>query len=198
MKNLLLVCYALFFSLVGKAQIDKGNTLLGGSIGFGISSANLYDYSYNYGSNIQPNFQFAYAKNRTVGFGFDVTYNLQKSDESESRQELFAIAPSISFNQYHTLKGNLGWLLQESAGVGFSSQSNTTNGQTVKSGGTSVFGVVTPGLYYVVGEKKHWLLQASFGNVGLSYFDQADSDFSRLNFNFNLFQSYRLGFAYIF
>jgi hypothetical protein len=59
-------------------------------------------------------------------------------------------------------------LLQEFAGVGLSSSENRNGTDVQKVNGTSIFGGITPGLYYVVGEKKNWLLQANVGNLGAS------------------------------
>jgi hypothetical protein len=195
-KSLLLSCVA-FVSLSLQAQIEKGNTLLGGSFGFGTNqSGQQFGSSSN--SNIQPYIQFAYKANRTIGFGLDFYYSSNQANEGQNKQENFSLAPAINFTQYHPIKGNFGWLLQEYAGVGLNS-TKITNGTDIQKGNsTSVFAGITPGIYYAVGEKRNWLLQANVGNLGASYNKQSNADNSTFSVHTNLFQSYRFGFAYIF
>lgn len=196
MKKLLLICFTLP-ALFSMAQIEKGNTLLGGSFGFGTNQSSQ-QFSSSSNSNVQPYIQFAYKANRTVGFGLDVNYSSNRSNNGQNKQNSFSIAPAINFTQYHPIKGNFGWLLQEYAGVGLSSSKNDNGTVTQKVNGTSVFAGITPGLYYAVGEKKNWLLQANIGNLGASYYKQSNADYSTFNVNMDLFQSYRFGFAHIF
>jgi hypothetical protein len=196
MKKILPVIFSLF-ALNGFAQIDKGNTLLGGSFGFG-TQQNVPNISSNANSNLQPFIQFGYKPNRTIGFGLDLNYTSNKSDDNNSRNEQFSIAPSINFTQYHPLKGNFGWFLQEYVGMGFY-QSKADNGTiTQKASSTAVFGGLTPGIYFTAGEKKNWLLMANVGSLGAGYSKQSNADYETWSVNTSLFQSYRFGFAYIF
>lgn len=197
MKQSLLFSALAFMAFTASAQIEKKNVLLGGSLGFG-NNASTNQFSSGSNSNIQPYIQFAYNKNRTIGFGLDFSYSSNKSNEGENKQENFALAPQVGFSQFHPIKGNFGWVLQEYVGASFQSNTSQNGSETNKVNGTSVFAGITPGLYYVVGEKKNWLLQANVGNLGGSYYKQSNADYSTWNFNTNLFQSYRFGFAYIF
>ncbi len=197
MKKSLLFAFAGVIALSAGAQIEKKDVLLGGSFGIG-NSTGTNQSSSSSNSNIQPYVQFAYKKNRTIGFGLDFTFLSNQSNEGENKQEYFALAPNIGFNQFHPIKGNFGWVLQEYAGASFHSNTSKNGSETTKIKGTSVFAGITPGLYYVVGERKNWLLQANVGNLGGSYYKQSNADYSTWSFHTNLFQSYRFGFAYIF
>ncbi len=190
---------AIFTLIVMNAfgQIDKGNTLLGGSFGFGTQQS-VPNISSNSNSNLQPLIQFGYKKNRTIGFGLGLNFTSNKSDDNNSKSEQFSIAPSINFTQYHPLKGNFGWSLQEFVGMGFYQNKSTSGANTQKFSSTSVFGGITPGIYYAIGEKKNWLLTADVGSLGASYSKQSNADYETWSLNMSLFQSYRFGFAYIF
>ena len=196
MKKILPFIFSLF-TLNAFSQIDKGNTLLGGSFGFG-TQQNVPNISSNANSNLQPFIQFGYKPNRTIGFGLDLNYTSNKSDDNNSKSDQFSIAPSVNFTQYHPLKGNFGWFLQEFAGMGFYSTKSHNGSTTVKAKSTSVFAGLTPGIYYAAGEKKNWLLTANVGSLGASYLKQSNADYETWSVNTSLFQSYRFGFAYIF
>ncbi len=186
----------IFLTLNVFAQIDKGNTLLGGNFGFGTQQFNPGQQS-STNSNLQPFIQFGYKANRTIGFGLDLSYHTNSGNDNQSKNRQFYFAPSVLFTQYHPLKGNFGWLLQENVGVGISSSRNENGNVVVKNNSTSVFGGMSPGVYYAAGEKKQWLLQATVGNVGLAY-SKNSQDFENWSFNTSLFQYYRFGFAYVF
>ena len=197
MKKSLLLTVLSFLGFASFAQIEKKNLLLGGSFGIG-SNTSTQQFSSSSNSNIQPYIQFAYNKNRTIGFGLDFSFYSNKSNEGENKQEYFGLAPHVSISQFHPIKGNFGWMLQEYAGASFQSSASRNGTDTVKTNGTAVFAGITPGLYYAVGERKNWLLQVNVGNLGGSYYKQSNADYSTWSFNTNLFQSYRFGFAYIF
>ena len=184
-------------TMIAQAQIEKKDVLLGGSFGFGGSSqGNTIGSGSN--SNLQPFIQFAYKQNRTIGFGIDMYQFSNRANNGTNKQSSFSISPSVNFNQYHPLKGNFGWVLQEYVGATFFSSKNSNGSTTVRSNSTGVVAGIIPGLYYMAGEKKNWLLQANVGGLGASYSKFNNTDHSSLNFNANLFQSYRFGFAYVF
>jgi hypothetical protein len=196
MKKILPVIFSLF-ALNGFAQIDKGSTLLGGSFGFG-TQQHVPIISSNSNGNLQPFIQFGYNKNRTIGFGLDMNFSSNKNDNNNSKSDQFSIAPTVNLTQYHPLKGNFGWFLQEYVGMGFYSVKNFSGTDTQKSNSVSVFAGLTPGIYYSAGEKKNWLLTANVGSVGASYSKQSNADYKTWTVNMSLFQSFRFGFAYVF
>jgi len=195
MKKIFLLPLSIF-CLKSFAQIDKGRTLFGGSFNFDIQQSNPVLQS-NTNSNLQPFIQFAYKNNRTVGFGLDLGYNTSKSGNGQLKNRQFYIGPSVQFTQYFPLKGNFGWLLQEAVGYGYF-KSRSENGNVItRVSSSSISGIVSPGVYFAAGNKKQWLLQATFGNVGLVYSKNSE-DLENLSFSTSLFQHYRFGFAYIF
>ncbi|TAD81624.1 MAG: hypothetical protein EAY75_17445, partial [Bacteroidetes bacterium] len=80
--------------------------------------------------------------------------------------------------------------------LGFSQFKNTNSTNSVKTISTTVFGGITPGIYYAIGEKKNWLLTANVGNLGVRYSKGSNNEGWAVNTS--LFQSYQFGFAYIF
>lgn len=196
MKKFLPAIFTLF-ALTGFAQIEKGNTLPGGSFGFGTQQS-VPNVSSNANSNLQPFIQFGYKKNRTIGFGLDLNFTSIKSDDNNTKSDQFSVAPAVNFTQYHPLKGNFGWFLQEFAGMGFYSTKSDNGTETQEANSTSVFAGLTPGIYYAAGEKKNWLITANVGSLGAAYAKQSNADYETWTVNTSLFQSYRFGFAYIF
>jgi hypothetical protein len=197
MKKLFLSIALPSMVLVSFAQINKGNTLLGGNLGFNFQQySNPNTNSNGSNTNIQPFIQFAYKANRTIGFGFDFSYQSNSSNDGQFKTQQFGLSPSVNLTQYHPIKGNFGWWLQQRVGAGFYN-SNQVNGSTeVKNKSNSVFANITPGIYYAAGEKKQWLLQASVGGLGGSFTKTDESE--AWGVYTNLFQYYQFGFAYIF
>ena len=195
MKKSILPLIACLLVASAHAQISKGDKLLGGSFGI-----NYNQSSPNTGSgsntNIQPSFKFAYKTNRTIGFSFDMNYWSQKSDDGKSENNQFSLAPMLNFTQYYPIKGNFGWWLNEGVGMSFSNSKSLSNGTESKSKGTSVFATVDPGLYYMVGANKQWMLHGSVGGIGGYYRDANGS--TSWGINMRLFTYYQFGFAYVF
>jgi lipopolysaccharide assembly outer membrane protein LptD (OstA) len=109
MKKLLLSFAMPWVAFISFAQINKGNTLLGGNLSFNFQQQN-YQLSSSYSNtNVQPYIQFAYKANRTIGFGLDFTYNSTSNNDGQNKTQTFSIGPSVSFTQYHPIKGNFGW-----------------------------------------------------------------------------------------
>lgn len=178
------------------AQVNKGNVLLGGHAGiyFGTSQPNLQSQT---NSNLSPSLQFGYATNRMVGLSLDMAWQQSKGNDGASRSNQFSLAPTVQFTQLHPLKGNLGWWLQQSVGMGLyrTKQVNASAEQTSSS--TSVFAALTPGVYYAAGERKQWLLTASVGHLNVSHTWQGQSDFTTTAIGTSLFRSFQFGFAYV-
>lgn len=194
MKKILLFSALTSFGFAAMAQIDKGNTLLGGNLGVYLYQTGQNNSGSN--STLQPFVQFAYKNNRTFGFTFDMYYSSSNANDGQNKSQNFSFAPSINFTQYYPIKGSFGWWLQEDAGVRFSNSRNVSQGTEQKSDATTVFANVTPGLFYAIGEKKNWLLTTSVGGIGGSY--SGSNGVDTWSFGTSLFQYYRFGFAYIF
>ena len=184
------VCIAFF----AQAQIEKKDVLLGGNLGVSYNQHSPNNFSSN--SNIQPFVQFAYKNNRTVGFSFDVSYSSQKSNNGNNESQQFSFGPALNFTQYHPIKGAFGWWLAEEVGARFINSKFVSGGNEQTSDATTVSLNVTPGLYYTLGEKKNWLVQASVGGIGASYSE--GNGVENWGFGTSLFQYYRFGFGYIF
>ncbi len=196
MKKLVLFFALPCMALVSFAQIDKGNTLLGGNLGFNFQQNGSNPGNNGSNSNIQPYIQFAYKANRTIGFGLDFSYQSNSSGDGQFKTQQLGLSPSVSLSQYHPLKGNFGWWLQEKVGAGFYNSKQVNGSNEIKNESTSFFANITPGIFYAAGDKKQWLLHASVGGVGGSFSNSNDSE--SWGVYTNLFQYYQLGFAYVF
>jgi hypothetical protein len=196
MKKILLSVALQLAAMVSFAQIEKGNTLLGGQMGFNFQQTNSNAINNGSNTNIQPFIQFAYKTNRTIGFGLDFNFSSNSSNDGQNKNRQFSLSPSINLTQYHALKGNFGWWLMQRVGVGFYNSKQVTGENEFKSDFTTIFANISPGLYYATGEKKQWLLQASVGGLGGSF--SSSNGTESWGVYTNLFQYYQFGFAYIF
>jgi hypothetical protein len=196
MKKLLLSLALPCLVFISFAQINKGNTLLGGNLGINFQQQNNQVSNSSSNTNVQPYIQFAYKANRTIGFGLDFSYHSNSDNDGLFTSQTFSLAPSVSLTQYHPLKGNFGWWLQERAGVAFYNNKQTNGSTDTKSKYTSVVGNITPGVYYAAGSAQQWLLHASVGGLGGSFAKSGGSE--SWGIYTNLFQYYQVGFAYVF
>jgi len=194
MKKLNCTLLGLISLGIVQAQIEKGNVLLGGNFGINFQQYNNNERFSN--SNLQPFVQFAYKKNRTIGFNMDLSFNSQTNAGGMNKAQSFNFGPAIQFTQFHPIKGAFGWWLQQEVGARFANNKNSNGTDEVTSKSTTVFTNVTPGIYYAVGEKRNWLLTTSVGGLYANYSGSNGAD--NWGVGTNLFQFYRFGFAYVF
>lgn len=191
MKLLLLTIFGLS-SLFSFGQIRKSDFLLGGSAGFGYNNQTGNGYS---NSNLSPVVQFAYKENRTLGFSFGLDY--LSSSNSINKQQVFSLSPEFQLNQYHPIKGKLGWYLSEYIGSNFSSSvtEDVASGQKTESNYTTVYLGITPGMYFSPDAASRWLLFASLGGANVSY-GIRKGDSGNWSAQLSLFQRFEFGFVY--
>lgn len=177
------------------AQVKKKDILMGANAGFHFWNEQRSSFS-QLNSNLNPNFQWAYADKRTLGINFN--FGWSQSVSGSTTQNSFSISPSLQLTQWHPIKDRLGWLLQQYAGFGIVDHS--VRGTSINNfTDYQFFGGVTPALYYVVGTREQWILTASLGgfNIAHGWTKQTNQENQRrTSVGLSIFQSFQFGFMY--
>ena len=167
MKKKILLSLAIIVSSVFslKAQVDKGDWLLGGSFGFNSANSNS-NYSTS-NANFAPNIGVAIGKNSVIGLGFGLAYS-----SNSVQQSILNFSSSVFYKKYFVLKNKLGYYLQLRGGILLATNKFTyidSSGSTMKVNYKSYSCSVgiTPGIYYQVAPRI--LLTADVGGLGYAY-----------------------------
>lgn len=187
MKNKILLSLAIivssFYSL--KAQIDKGDWLLGGSFGFNSTNAyvnNSNSYT-NSNGNFEPNVGVAIGKNSLIGLGFGLSYSTNSSHQSS-----LGFSSDLFYKKYFVIRNKMGCYLQLQGGILLETSKYTvidSSGSSLKSNYKSYFYTagITPGIYYEVAPRI--LLTANVGGLGYEYSNNGSGSWSSyLNVSF--------------
>jgi hypothetical protein len=197
----------LFFSILSLfacnvlfAQVEKGNLLLGGSLGFntGNSSQGVNTNSTsNFG--ISPRISLGIGQNSILGTNFSYSNFRNKNEESASKYSTNSIMAGLYWKKMFSIKGNLGWYGQLGASY-VQQKTKTTNymGNDVVSKSRGISTGVVPGLYYAV--TPSFVVNVDFG--GVSYYngknkDLGNEDTITENLSVSLFQQFTIGFDVI-
>jgi len=195
MKKKILLLLAIIVSSVFslKAQVDKGDWLLGGAFGF--NSANLNANSYtSSNANFTPDIGVAIGKNSVIGLGFGLNYSSNSEQESS-----LDFSSDLFYKKYFVVKNKLGYYLQLHGGILLATSKFTSadsSGGIVKTNYKSdnySFGI-TPGIYYEVAPRL--LLTADVGGLGYTYSNNGSSSRSS-NFNMSFLISFTFGIDFI-
>jgi hypothetical protein len=178
------------FSL--KAQIEKGNLLLGGS--FGLNSNNSNPTYTTSNANITPHIGLGIGKNSVIGLGFGFSYS-----SNSGMQSNLDLSTNIFYKKYFVIKNKLGYYLQLHGGVTVSTSKYTVIDSSGNANKTSYkeysysLGII-PGIYYEVAP---WiLLTADVGGLGYVYSNNGGRNWSS-NFNVGFFNSFTFGVEFI-
>jgi hypothetical protein len=194
MKKKILLSLAVIVSSVFslKAQIDKGDWILGGS--FGLNSANSNSNYSTSNANFAPNIGLAIGRNSVIGLGFGLAYS-----SNSVQQSFLSFSSSVFYKKYFIIKNKLGYYLQLHGGILF--ETNKFNAID-SSGNTSkiryksyVYNVgITPGIYYEVAPRI--LLTADVGGLGYAYSNGGSGNWSS-NFNLSFLNSFTFGVDFV-
>ncbi|HTQ28976.1 MAG TPA: hypothetical protein VMI35_12645 [Puia sp.] len=190
-KTLLTLILLLAITLQTVAQIQKGDLLLGGTVGFNNGSYPASSYS---NAGISPHIAMAVSNQAAIGFGIGANYSA-----TENAEKSVGISGSVFYRKYFLIKDKLGWYLHTSATLGWSKDeqsfldsTGTTYTKTYTNSQNYTLSV-TPGLYYQVTPSV--LLNADFGGVGGSYSNSGDG--WSYNIFVNFFQNFLFGVDFI-
>ncbi len=200
-KILLIVCSVFFFANVTKAQVQKDNWLLGGTLGFNSNNGNGTNQASfsTSNTNIAPHIGFAVGNNSVVGLNFSANFQTTNGGFHS-----WSFVPNVFFKHFFQVKNRFGLYGQLSGGAGWSrSEFQTTDpvtGSLTKSHvTTSLYNVgLVPGVYFAV--TPGILIDADFGGINYNYSHYKDFNGGTVNtsnFNFNLLSSFTFGVDFI-
>ena len=192
-KILLLIGISICLTLASEAQFQKGDWLLGGTLGFNAANSSPGSKTSS-NTNIAPHIGLSIGKHAVIGFDFSFSY----SSGSSSLSNLF-FSSYVFYRRYFVLKNKLGWYLQFNGGVGWSKDEYNvydSAGNTSKTISRSqIYNLgITPGLYYQVAPRI--LLNADVGQLAY-YYSNDGGGYSSSNLSFNFFNSYTFGVDFI-
>lgn len=202
-KMIVMAALALFGTQFAKAQVQKGNFLVGGSIGIN-STTNKVDGSDNKKTvtnfAISPKVGYALSDKWMVGVfvGGEFGSVKDKVGEATAKTKTNMIAPGIFVRNYCQIADSKVFFTSEAnVSYGFGS---TKMGDTKVSKSSEIKANLMPGISYLVG--KRLMLDGQFG--GLSYvngYDKAEvsgvkAKYSTIDFNF--IKSFSVGASFLF
>ncbi len=202
-KMIVMAALALFGTQFAKAQVQKGNFLVGGTLGFNSTTNKTDGVDGKYtASNIilSPKAGYALSDKWMVGVFVDGTFGTEKTEAGEvsSKDKNTMIAPGVFVRNYCQIADSKVYFTSEAnVAYGFGS----TEEADVKISKTTGFRAnLMPGISYLVG--KHLMLEGNFG--GLTYrnetvkFEDNAPDEKSSSFDFNFIKSFSVGVSFLF
>ncbi|MBV8254436.1 MAG: outer membrane beta-barrel protein [Chitinophaga sp.] len=187
-KLIVMAAVALFGTQVAKAQISKGDILLGGNVNVTAHSdkakdADKKNTTTSFG--ISPKVGYALNNNWVVGVFAGTNFGFAK-DINDNKAKTFSINPGIFVRNYQMLgQSKFAFFAEGNASYGFGS----TKLNDVKQGSFNSFNVnVQPGIAYFV--TKRFMIEGMFGGASYNWkqdkneLSGAKHNYSDFNFNF--------------
>jgi len=172
MKKFILSSLAVLIVFFSRAQIKKGQVVLGGSLGFG-HSASTYDSSYHQSDtkftsfNISPSVGWAIKDN--LLFGVEATYTHQRSSTEQStvntHSDFNSFTGGVFIRKYKYLGSGFSFFAQGNADLtyGHTKYVNTNPGNQNQDSYGFAMGFY-PGVAFALSSR--WQLETGFPNVG--------------------------------
>ena len=179
------------------AQVQKGDILLGATLGFNYGSNND-NYSTS-NSNIAPRVAIGIGSNSALGLKTGFTYQKYKpGGSSDETTTTTGISAGLFWRKYMPIKNKIGWYLEPNGGVSFNRDVRKSSTNKIKGSSTQYNAKVLPGIYYQPIPKL--LINADFGGLGYNY-SRSKSDGNPTNrysnVYLNLFSTFTFGFDFI-
>ncbi len=194
-KLIVMAAVALFGTQVAKAQISKGDILLGGNVNVNTHSQKTKDADDKLTTTsfgVSPKVGYALNNNWVVGVFAGTNFGFAK-DANNNKTKSLSIAPGIFVRNYQMLgQSKFAFFAEGNASYGFG---NTKyNGDKLNS--FNSFNVnVAPGIAYFV--TKRFMIEGQFGGLGYNWKQtKAEGTGTKVNtsdFNFNFTQEFALG-----
>jgi hypothetical protein len=183
---------AIFLFATTFAQIEKGDWLLGGTLGVN-NTSNSPNGGSTSNANIAPHIEYALGKNSVIGLNLGYS-----SSNNSGNNKLSSFTSNIFYKKYFPCKEKFGTYLLLGGGIVFSKSSYLVDsaGTLEKSSSTSHsynIGVV-PGVYYLVSKKV--LLTADCGGLSYFYTDYGSGN-STTYWTLNFLTSFTFGVDFI-
>jgi hypothetical protein len=198
----ILATILVFISIDTKAQIKKGEKMLGASVSF-ISSKLKYDNSDEDSKitqvMISPQLGFGLGKNWVAGFGIGYTYEKQDYEGTLNDADASLFSGGLFLRKFYELNEKFGVYgqLDFSVGIGEGDRDGITPFDVDV---TTISGIVHPGFYFRPANKL--VIEAMFGRIGYTSTKREYSGFfndsKESNFEFSVTDGFSLGFKIIF
>lgn len=202
-KMIVMAALALFGSQFAKAQVQKGNFLVGGTLGFSSETQKTDGVDGKFTSSnliISPKAGYALSDKWMVGVFVDGTFGTSKTEagEVESKDKNTMIAPGVFVRNYCQIGDSKVYFTSEAnVAYGFGNIEED-NVKTDKISG--IRANIMPGISYLVG--KHLMLEGNFG--GLTYQNTTEkpenggAETKTSSFDFNFIKSFQVGVSFLF
>lgn len=202
-KLIVMAAVVLFGTQVAKAQLSKGDVILGGTVNVKTTSEKFKgsdDKTTTTNFGISPKVGYALNPNWVIGVFAESNFGSEKVTKAgkEAKEKTLAITPGVFVRNYHMIgQSKFAFFAEANAGYGFG---NTKQDGTKMSTFNSFNVNVVPGITYFV--TKHFMLEGNFGGLGYAYQqDKTEATGAKLNtstFDFNFTKKFELGVNFIF
>ena len=165
--TLLTLIIVLASTAATRAQIQKGDILLGASLGFGYGSNNMPSSTSN--ANIAPRIGLAIGQNSVLGLLTNFGYQHSKPDNNSGVWEstYTNVGAGLYWKKFMPIKNKIGWYLEPNASFSYG-KSKQENGSQKTESSTKGYSVgIIPGIYYQPIPKL--LLNVDFGGANYYY-----------------------------
>lgn len=182
-------------ALASRAQVEKNDWVLGGSLGF---SSNNNDAtsgsSTSFSSNIVPSLGWAIAKNAVIGIRGGFNANTLK-DETGNKQTNTGYSAGAYWKMYFPFADKAGWYTNLGAGYFHSKTKNTSSSGSTASTVNGYNINLSPGVYYMPTRKI--LLNGGLGGLSYAHSKYSGGSLTNSGFSFNLLNSFSFGIEFI-
>lgn len=197
-QTLLLLAIIISSTATLTAQVQKGDVLLGATMGVNYGHSDpLTSSSSN--SSLSPRIGLGIGQNSVLGLRVIATYSTNKSEISIAKTTEMSVGTSVFWRKYMPIKKQLGWYVETNGGIYFGKNTNKNAvGDKNKTTSTRYVATAIPGLYYQALPKL--LINVDFGGLGYSYsrYKYEGSPTSRTsNAYINLMSSFTFGVDFI-
>lgn len=199
-KLIVMAAVVLFGTQVAKAQLSKGDVILGGNVNVRTGTEKTKgtdDKTTSTSFGVSPKVGLALNQNWVVGVFAQTQFGFDK-DAKDVKTKTIDITPGIFVRNYHMIgESKFAFFAEANAGYGFG---NTKVGDT-KTEKYNGFAVnVLPGITYFV--TKHFMIEGAFGGLSYNYVQTTnqltDVKHNSSNFDFNFTKQLNLGVNFIF
>lgn len=198
-KQLLFTVIAIAATTTLSAQVNKGDILLGATLGAGYNNSNSgASTTSQSNSNLAPRIGFGVGNNSVLGARLNVAYGSTKTKQYDNKTSTFTYGASIFWRKLMPITKQIGWYVEPDAGIAFSRYTSKSSGTKSKTTSTSYTAGVVPGIYYQ--PLSSLLISADFG--GLNYYHRQYKDAGGVKTKSNdislgLLQSFTFGIDFI-
>ncbi|MBC9910681.1 outer membrane beta-barrel protein [Chitinophaga varians] len=202
-KLIVMAAVALFGTQVAKAQLSKGDVILGGNVNVKTTSAKVKDgddKTTNTSFGISPKVGYALNSNWVIGVFAETQFGNKKvsTKTGDVKTKTLDITPGIFVRNYHMIgQSKFAFFAEANAGYGFGNTKVEGN-KTESYNGFAVN--VLPGITYFV--TKHFMIEGAFGGLGYTYAQNKNEatgvKTNVSDFDFNFTKQLNLGVNFIF